>query len=415
MPLTAWAATQSDGTIDDTPARAFQYRWNILYDLNFSDDDSAGISMVLAAMGGFTLVPGLAVEEVQGVWKLRVVIPAGTSSTSDLADELEEFLGGSIDDFGDWGDWLDGDKDTTIFEQTVTLTFRVTALVNSIVGMVVLSLFVWELVDEEISTTVCGRPLSGPAPTIGGEFGYADPASGEGYSNSTGTIDCVWYSPIYRLYVPSGARVVVDYHNVGVSETGLDLLSVQTRVLRACMATAHCTEQGMSWVAQADAQGLRIESLNDDNTPGPFSGRIGQGSGATWLMRFPNSTRLGCLTEGFGAAIWHLSTSEGAEGTWEQMATITEAGELWAAGLMEDASGLVIIAKPAGVSELHCVHALFEKAGAISWNDLGAVDGLEGLEPGAVIQTGRGKLHLVSAGTASSHYYVSRDGGITWQ
>ena len=421
MPLTSWRHVNSEGEIADTPARGWQYRYAQTFELDFSGDEATNaIGITLAAMGGVTLpLTGLWSGQVQGTWKLRVVVPGSggggdDGGIDDLFGETSDLFGVDLAGYGT--DELTGSDGTTIFEQTVTLTYRVTALVTSVIGIPLLSLFTWHVERESIRTTVCGRALEpGEAPsTVGAEQGISDPASGTDYSSAQGSISSDWYSPIYNVMIPRGARVVVDFHNIGLAAAP-SLLPISTRVIRSSASAVRDPRQGVSWVLSSTTDGLQVSSIMDTGAPGPFEGRVAMGGGMGWIFRFPNSTSLGVLAENMGELALYRSLAEGQEGTWRKVATITEAVQLAAACLSADGSTIYALGTAAD-NVLHAYHGRLQGGGGLSLEDMGPATGLSGgVEAGAVMEDRGGKLHMIVTGVTGHSYYYSRDGGVTWR
>ncbi len=428
MPLTDWRATQSDGTIADTPATCFRYKYVIDFWHSF-----AGSS-------------GIVNTTLEGDWRLRVV----------------------------------NTDDETIFEQEVHLSYQLVALVIGFAGNPWLSTYIWWYVDgsERIRTTTCGTdmalaetasgvtvaqttipltnvqgvfPVDGPAwleqerieydgvaadilsgvnrgiyagpwghaagvevreapPTIGVEQGIAVPAGGGDYTNIEGHVMTEWMSPVYELAVPAGARVVIDFHNVGLQALSKSVAAIQTQVCAGAIACTRDPWQGVSWAVLPESGDQVVRSIHDNGTTAPFTGSLPSDLGTAHLVRYPHTTRLGLICDVDGDIRYTESFAEGQEGTWTAMATIIENVDLLNWCLGEDGGTHYLLVREAGVMKM--LHAMANGDGTYTVVDKGAVSGIT--EPGSYMQQQFGSLHIVGETDGNVVHYVSADGGVTW-
>ena len=439
MALTSWKSPQSDGTIADTPASCWQYKYAIEFDYP------------LSLWGGFTAWADTS------KWRLRLYIPpaapwptvgetpeqigadieAGTIFLHEVENRYQivslagQFIMWVVAGYEHIRTTISGyrlataklARDITPTETTIPLTDLQGTWPPTGSGYIE-----WEridyalLVDDTLTGVRRGRYTGAlthrvgaevrEAPqTIGADQGNMDPASW-----TDPHIITEYLSPVYKLPIPSGTRVKIDFHNVGLSQLRLSIAAIKTRVCQVAGGLAvRDAMQGVSWGIVGN--GRRLASCHDDRTAGPYSARLPFAVEEGRLLRFGSSTRLAVIGSSGGTVRWADSPAEGQEGTWKTVATIAT-GVGFVTGCLSEDGGMLYILGRAADRGLHCYHAQLGPIGvAPSWDDLGPVTGLPtALESGCYMADQRGTLHLVTAqGTSSIAHYRSRDGGRAWQ
>jgi hypothetical protein len=367
----------------DTPARGFQYRYELEAEVSFwSEDDQYFV---------FRTIPG--------EFHIRLWVPPNKPDAEITAEDIEA---------------------GTIFYSEVNVEYWMVALIQKMLFAPVLSLgsWQWNPTGDEINTTICGHVLAdGEKPdTIGFESGYADPAEGYDFSNNAIMFSSAWYSPVYRLNIPAGTRLKVDFHNMGYA--GLTNPTVFTAVLRATAQGVRDPRQGVCWLADEGGSGVEVSSLLGKQ-PGPFAADIALATQGVRLLRRPQTTHLMLVYQRTAGLVVMDSPAEGQDGTWHTMAIIPGNYELVATALTEDGGMLYILATVG--SQLHMLHVPLgeptaDPAGGTATlpvTDLGAVQGIPANADVALFTAQSGRLHLVVRTSAATYYY-SRDGGLTW-
>lgn len=444
MGLSTWQATQSDGTIANTPATCFRYKYEFDTEVDLTGES------------------GIVNRTIEGRWKVRLYVPP-----AETGEEIQA---------------------ATIWQQEVITRYQLVALVFSLFGRPILSFGTWYIASEQIKTSICGHtlasgelardiaagettipltdidgtfPSSGPAwidnerisytavdalglyganrgeyagpwvhgegtdvweapATVGAEVGAADPASGNDFSDSGIHIMSGWMSPVYQLTVPAGTRVKIDFHNVGFSSLAHSVSAIQTQTCSGRPAAVRDPMQGVAWIAAAGEEGVAISSLIGKAT-GPFSAVLPAPSGAMQLLRSPTSTRLALLYQRTPGVVYTASSAEGQEGTWDTVAIVDGGMELVTACLSQDGGMFYMLANLGG--DLHMYHVALGEAtpgespgdaDTYAAQDLGVVSGLSEVQAGDYMVEQSGKLHLI-AGADDPTYYCSEDGGLTWQ
>ncbi len=340
MGLTSWRSLKSDGTILDTPAVCFRYKYAQDFWLSFGDTTTQLASVLVALLGPGIPAPvtGITTFTFGGTFEIHIEDPGGNK----------------------------------IFEQSVTLTYRIVALLEAFVGLIMVSLFTWWIEEEEIETTICGHVLEeGEQPAIyaGVEEGFSQPAGGSDYTDYEGHILTDWTSPLYALNIPAGSKFFIDFHNIGM--VGLTKLGViQTQVCAGGICAAlRSPEHGMLWVARAEADAIDITGTSDlraidpgmnadtfwpwdegaPNLGAPIHGAVdAQGATRPVLLRFPCKAHLVLVWQGGQNIQVSRSITSGQQTElvqWSTPMNVLPGHTLLGAAISEDGSALYLVAR----------------------------------------------------------------------
>ena len=247
-------------------------------------------------------------------------------------------------------------------------------------------------------------------PTLGDETGSLDPPMASDYTGSYVHILTDYVSAIYKLAIPAGAKVHIDFHNVGMAMLPWSIEAIQTQVCAGALAAVRDPYQGVCWIAEPSGTGVRLHSIFDTNQEGPFAAML-QGLGsAVALIRYPGSTSLGIVNT--SGELWK-SLAEGQTGTWYKVADLVSGVDVLGACISADGGMVYLLGRGGHPPKLRMYHCELGKDSAHT-TDLGEPQGLTGLQGVAFLGEQLGRLHLVgTVGSTAVHKY-STNGGSSW-
>jgi hypothetical protein len=372
--LTNKSRTKVQGTIADTPALGFGYKYSVLA---VFDQVSLGF--------GFS----------QQTAKLRVQI-------------------------------LAPDETTVLFDSTISLRYT---LVTLDLGGV--TLFTWN-VDIQNGAAVTTVPEA--FLTVATEQPNAIPGGGSDYTDNDCIVQFDLYSGLYLIPLPAGAIFKVKFHNEGMA--GLTYLPVQTTVLPGGgiegtrlmqdgmfrLVRVATTGTGLRFIAGCDVRGLgasgaaawdfstsaapttpQVESLVTE--------RLASAYQLVYLRQRPT------VLYNAGRNLW-AQTSDDDGATWGMATELTTGFDFTAADIGPDGGTVYVIGKRGNTTK--CLICSLERDAAgvstLRLSEEFEPAGLEDLAAGRqFLKLQNGVFHLLTDNAGSMVYYRSEDGMRTFQ